>query len=117
MLDKIFLNKTKEILLSQRGELAQKAMQRPDIDVDGDETDEVQGNLLIELHHQFSNRENSKLSQVEDALKRIEDSTYGVCQDCGEIIPEKRLSINPYFLTCIDCAEVREAEDRQRKRF
>lgn len=117
MLGKKFLKKIKENLLVQRDELLGKSVQKPDIDTDGDETDEIQGNILIELHNQLSTRNNAKLMQIEDALKRIEDKSYGICQDCDEPIPEKRLLVNPYFLTCISCAEEREAENKHRKRF
>jgi DnaK suppressor protein len=119
MLSKTFLNKIKGKLLSEKHEILDKttSIRSPDIDTDGDETDEIQGNILIEINNQLNIRNNIKLAQIDSALKRIEDSTYGVCQDCEEIIPEKRLSHNPYFLTCVACAEEREAEDKQRKRF
>ena len=117
MLTKTFLKKTKERLLKEKGELLEKSSRRHDIDTDGDETDEVQGNLLIELENQLSSRNNQKLLQINDALKRIEEKTYGACQDCEEDIPEKRLSLNPYFLTCVACAEERENEFKQRKRI
>jgi DnaK suppressor protein len=117
MLTKKFLKQTKEKLLLERDELLEKSTKRPDIDTDGDETDEIQGNLLIDLHNQLTTRNHSKLFQIADALKRIDDKTYGICQDCEENIPEKRLSANPYFLTCVSCAEERETEEKQRKRF
>jgi DnaK suppressor protein len=116
MLSKTFLKKIKERLLNERHELSEKSVRRPDIDTDGDETDEIQGNMLIELHNQLNTRNHVKLKQIADALQRVDDKSYGVCQDCEEDIPEKRLLINPYFLTCISCAEEREAEDKQRKR-
>lgn len=117
MLNKTFLKKTKEKLLIQKDELLGKTARQHDIDTDGDETDEIQGNILIDIQNQLTTRNNTKLLQIEDALKRIEDRSYGVCQDCSESIPEKRLLVNPYFLTCVSCAEEREAEDKQRRRF
>jgi DnaK suppressor protein len=42
------------------------------------------------------------------ALEKMDNNEYGLCDDCGDEIPEKRLSINPYFLTCVGCAEERE---------
>jgi len=115
MLTKAFLLKTKKRLLSERNELVEKSTQRPDIDTDGDETDEIQGNQLIELQNQLNTRNHAKLKQINDALRRLEDKTYGVCQDCEENIPEKRLSVNPYFLTCVACAEEREREDKRKR--
>jgi DnaK suppressor protein len=93
-----------------------RATQRPIIDTDGDETDEIQGNILIEMHNQLHTRDNIKVIQIDNAIKRIDEKKYGLCQECGEDIPEKRLSINPYFLICITCFEEREAEIKQRKR-
>ena len=115
MLSESFLNKTRERLLIERSQLTQKSSQVHDIDTDGDETDEIQGNILIEIQNQLSTRNNVKLSQINDALKRIEDRTYGICQDCEEQIPEKRLSANLYFLTCVSCAEDRERENNGKR--
>lgn len=117
MLTKIFLQKTKEKLEHERQELSNRSTYRHDIDVDGDETDEIQGHVLMELQQQLHIRDRTKLLQVTEALQKIQDNEYGMCQDCGDDIPEKRLSINPYFVTCISCAESREAEERQNKRF
>ena len=117
MLSKTFLKQIKELLLLEREQLTEMSSRKVDIDIDGDETDEVQGNMLIELENQLSSRNNLKLHQINDALKKIEDKTYGQCQDCEEDIPEKRLLHNPYFVTCVSCAEEREKETKQRKRF
>ena len=114
MLSKAFLKKTKERLEAERNELTEKSIQRPDIDTEGDEIDEIQGNQLIEMQNQLNTRNHAKLHQINDALKRIDDKTYGVCQDCEEKIPEKRLLANPYFLTCVSCAEEREMENKRR---
>lgn len=117
MLSKQFLAEMKTTLIQQRQELNNKTRQKVDVDTDGDETDEIQGNMLLELTNQFNARDNAKLVQIEEALTKITNSTYGVCEDCDEDIPEKRLLINPHFLTCVFCAEEREVEAKQKKRF
>ena len=38
---------------------------------------------------------------VEDALEKVEEGTYGMCEDCGEPIPLKRLDANPAARTCV----------------
>lgn len=114
MLSKEFLSKVKEQLLVEQLLLTEKSNKTYDIDVDGDETDEIQGNILIEIENQLSTRNKEKLLQIGDALRRIEDKTYGLCQDCEEYIPEKRLSANLYFVTCVVCAEDRERGNRKR---
>jgi len=118
MLKKSVLKKIEQELLDQKHQLFLKACQDQNIEVDtdGDEFDEVQGNLLIEMHNQLNTRNAHKILQINNALKRIEARTYGLCEDCGEEILEKRLLLNPYVPTCVDCAEDRELEEKQRKR-
>ena len=114
-MNKAFLNRMKEILLEQKKEiLAQSQQQERDIDMEGDETDAIQGNMLAEMNNRLGTRTAARLKQIEDALQRIEKQTYGLCQDCGESIAEKRLLHNPHFLICVSCAEDREAEEKQR---
>lgn len=115
-MNKSFLQKMKSLLLEQKRELLKKSEEAVDVDTEGDETDEIQANILIDLNNQLTTRNNAKLLQIEAALKRIEEKTYGVCQDCEDPIPEKRLLMNPYFQTCVSCAEEREAEEKHRKR-
>jgi RNA polymerase-binding transcription factor len=40
---------------------------------------------------------------IDDALRRIEDGTYGKCVNCGAPIPEERLEAMPWATLCIDC--------------
>lgn len=118
MLSKTFIKKIKEILVKERKDLLSKTKIDTDIepvDLDGDETDEIQGALLIEMQNKIATRKAEKVAQIDGALKKIEDSIYGVCEDCDGNIPEKRLSANPYFLTCVSCAEDRELELKQRR--
>lgn len=116
-MNKSFLNKIRALLLLQKQEILEQIKQEVNIDTDGDEADEIQGNLLIEISNQLTARNSAKLNQIEEAWKRLDDNTYGRCQDCDELIPEKRLLSNPYFQTCVGCAEEREAEEKQRKRL
>ncbi|NLF09117.1 MAG: TraR/DksA family transcriptional regulator [Pirellulaceae bacterium] len=48
------------------------------------------------------------LSQIESSLERIEDGTYGQCEECGVRIPKSRLKAIPYATLCIRCAEQQE---------
>jgi RNA polymerase-binding transcription factor len=49
--------------------------------------------------------EQSLLTEVLRALKRIEDGTYGKCENCGKLIPEKRLEAIPWAARDIKCEE------------
>lgn len=112
---KAILDKIKKVLLSEREELLNKNYS-VEIDIDGDETDEIQGNILASVNQQLSSRDSHKLARIQNALKKIDDKTFGLCEECGEDIAEKRLEANPHFATCISCAEQQEIENKHRKR-
>ena len=44
------------------------------------------------------------LDQIEAAIKRIENGSYGRCEECGEQIPKTRLDAIPYAADCVRCA-------------
>lgn len=44
------------------------------------------------------------LSQIEVAFERIEDGTYGKCEECGVRIPKARLNAIPFAVMCVKCA-------------
>ena len=49
------------------------------------------------------------IEAIEDALRRIDDGTYGVCRDCGEAIAPARLDAIPWTRVCIACKEKQKA--------
>jgi RNA polymerase-binding protein DksA len=53
--------------------------------------------------------EGAILEQVEGALGRIEQGTYGKCEECGDEISAERLEAIPYAAYCIDCQRRQEA--------
>jgi DnaK suppressor protein len=83
-----------------------------EIDVDGDETDLVQGTLLHSMAEKISQRDKVKLNNIEQALKRLSDGTFGDCFECGEQIAELRLIAKPECTLCISCAEEMEKTSR-----
>lgn len=62
----------------------------------------IQNDDLIDS---LNERERLILNQVESALQRIQDGTYGMCLECEEEINEKRLRAIPYTLYCKDCVD------------
>jgi len=52
--------------------------------------------------------EEGTLGQIEASLERIEDGTYGQCDECGSRIPKQRLNAIPYASLCVKCAEAME---------
>ena len=61
-----------------------------------------------ELDYTLEENSEHVLSEIEAALRRIEEGTYGRCTNCGRQIPEERLEARPYATLCIDCQRQRE---------
>ncbi len=55
------------------------------------------------------------LEMVDEALQRLEDSEYGICLDCGAVIPRERLEAKPYARFCTKCKSKREEMDINRR--
>ncbi|HET6421221.1 MAG TPA: TraR/DksA family transcriptional regulator [Geobacteraceae bacterium] len=49
-----------------------------------------------------------KLSRMEEAVRKLEEGSYGICEDCGEDIPVDRLRVEPFAICCVKCQEKRE---------
>jgi RNA polymerase-binding transcription factor len=47
------------------------------------------------------------LRDVDRALGKVEDGTYGICDRCGKLIPEERLEARPWSVLCVECAAIR----------
>lgn len=69
-------------------------------------------NYLKELDFALVENEQHLLSEVRDALRRIDDGSFGRCEVCGTSIREARLRALPYARLCIGCAERSSHEGR-----
>jgi DnaK suppressor protein len=61
-----------------------------------------------ELDYTLEENSEQILAEIDAALKRIEEGTYGICTNRGEQIAEERLEALPWATLCIDCARDRE---------
>lgn len=59
-------------------------------------------------------RERKLRSKIEEALARIEDGSFGICESCGEPIGAKRLEARPVTTLCVACKESQEDEEVKR---
>jgi DnaK suppressor protein len=53
-------------------------------------------------------REGKLVGKIKKALQKIDDGTYGICEECGESISEKRLEVRPVATLCIECKREQE---------
>ncbi len=58
-------------------------------------------------------RERKLISKIDEALARIEDGSYGKCEECGEYIGIERLKARPVTTLCIDCKSLQEAREKK----
>jgi DnaK suppressor protein len=70
-----------------------------------------------EINFILSDRERVKVKQIDDALERLDDNTYGVCESCGLEIAEERLNAMPFTRLCRDCQQDMEREAKSQRRF
>jgi len=80
------------------------------VDSDGDDTDKIQAASLNKMENFVNARKVFRMKEINEALKRIENGSYGFCEDCTDEIGLKRINFNPCIRTCIACAESRELE-------
>jgi len=68
------------------------------------------GSTTLERDHelQLANNARNMLNQIERALSRIDDGTYGVCESCGKAIGKGRLQAFPRATLCVSCKEREE---------
>jgi RNA polymerase-binding transcription factor DksA len=58
----------------------------------------------------FIQSRSERLEDIDDALERTKDGTYGVCERCNCKIPKARLNYLPYVTMCVKCTEITERE-------
>lgn len=77
-----------------------------------DETDlaasEVNQNLVFRLR----DRERQLIGKINEALGRIDEGTFGTCEDCEEPIEPRRLEARPVSTQCIACKEKQERREK-----
>jgi len=71
---------------------------------------ETDRNFLLRIR----DRERKLILKIKEALARIEEGTFGVCEECGEEISEERLKARPVTTLCIDCKTKAEAEEKKK---
>jgi DnaK suppressor protein len=83
----------------------------------GDIYDQASSERDRELGLLLSDREREKLANIDEALMKIEDGEYGICEECEEEIPLGRLKVLPFARFCVKCKSDIEKQLAQTKRF
>ena len=80
-----------------------------------DTGDMAYSSLELDTHYETGSQGSRAVAEIDDALRKIEDGTYGVCEECGRRISAARLRAVPFALLCVACKEREEKEDRLRE--
>lgn len=110
------LLKAKEDLLSEVSEKIKNESNSLKFEI-GDIYDIASNERERELTLMLGDRDREKLAEIEEALERIKNGAYGICDECGESIAEARLMVLPFTKVCIDCKSKHEREKGARKRY
>ena len=83
----------------------------------GDIYDQASSERDRELGLLLGDREREKLRNIDEALLKIDEGEYGICEECEEDIPIGRLKVMPFAHYCVKCKADIEKQQAQTKRF
>lgn len=111
-----FMKTAKDLLLTKRKELStnissEMAEMRDadNSDLTVSDVDDVGASQDNETTFKILELESDNLGQIDDALERIEEGTYGICEECQEPIGIERLKALPFTPLCINCKRLQES--------
>jgi len=108
------LQEIKELLLTMKKELLEDLEERiksSDVSeqrVIGDIFDDADLEQSREFNLLLNTREKQKIKQIEQALLKLENGEYGICENCEEDIPVGRLKAMPFASLCVKCKSLQE---------
>jgi DnaK suppressor protein len=108
------LEKQRTVLLTEAGVIIGTGLnsnQENLSDVGDQATAVADQNFLLRLKE----REQKLLKKIDEAIERINNGTFGICESCGGEIGYKRLKARPVTTLCIDCKTRQEQEEKVRQ--
>ena len=116
----------KSILEDRRREIVNQVQERMrDVRAEGagatvqgvlDAAESSEADIQDEIEFALIQMKAETLNKIDEALRRLEEGSYGYCFECGEEISERRLRALPFAVRCKDCEEAREVR-QQRERL
>ena len=119
---KAFLKKMREKLLEMRAQLLRNVQSdlqegREQTKDEGMDTYDIASDARDrEISLILNDRDRDEALAIDDALARIDENTYGVCDSCESDIAEARLEALPFTRLCVSCQAEREKEAKSMKR-
>jgi RNA polymerase-binding transcription factor len=114
---KAILLKMKEATLNEINKAMKSGADSGTSEPSGDIYDQASSERDRELGLLLGDREREKLRNIDEALLKITEGEYGVCEECEEDIPIGRLKVMPFARYCVKCKADIEKLQAQTKRF
>ncbi len=115
----------RELLQGRRDELLSESRTEISKYVTGENRDTVDsalddGDLAVIDHNetvalQVLGAHRDALLKIDESLRKLDEGTYGICEDCGDQISTERLKVLPFAIRCRDCQELKEQEEAMEK--
>lgn len=102
----------KQVLLDQLASL--KVERNIEAIEKGDEIDLATNEISRELDARITMRQYRQIKEIHDALERLKQGDYGMCEECGDPIPEQRLRLFPAARFCVRCQEEVDQHEKMR---
>ncbi|MEE4137639.1 MAG: RNA polymerase-binding protein DksA [Desulforhopalus sp.] len=106
------LLRKKEEILNEAGKTMSEMTDQTSNVPDPNDRATIESGRSFELR--IRDRERRLLVKIDEAIARIEDGSYGICEDCGEEIGIKRLEARPVTTYCIDCKTLQETKEKSK---
>ena len=107
---KLLTRRLEELLMeAEKTKNTVKAAEESASDPMDQASNQVERDFLLRLR----DRESKLIVKIKEALERIENGTFGVCEGCGEEISLKRLRARPMATLCIHCKHEQEALEKK----
>lgn len=109
-LEKILTKKKEEILKEVKEEIGDhfEGDRKVEVETALDDGDWSVVDLAEDIDIAILEKHKDTLNKIDEALRKLEEGTYGICNDCGQEISEKRLKALPFAIYCIECQQRRE---------
>ncbi len=114
---KEILLKLKEEAFEEIGKSVKSGSDTNGDEPSGDIYDQASNERDRELLLLLGDREREKIRNIDEALARLDEGEYGICEDCEEEIPIGRLKAMPFARLCVKCKADLEKLQAQTKRF
>jgi DnaK suppressor protein len=107
------------LLVQQRHEALTESskVDQGEINAVSEDMSDVADRSSLESDRNFTlrllDRDRKLIKKIDEAIERIDEGSFGLCEECGEDIGEERLRARPVTTLCIECKQESEAEEKR----